>query len=452
MPLAQKLATPTRVPRNIAIYAQSHPGPGKLEVWFATAVLFFSAGAFGNFTADPASGDDAIARRIWVLIFAIFLGTLVKRRKEIFTLFIQRRTVAVLLVWANLSVLWSEDPKRTAMHGVMLILSTLFAVYYAGRFTFQQQIRMLLIALGAVAILSLFAGVFFPNVAIMSDPGLAGCWRGIITHKNGLGKLMALTVVLAAICPGSKLLRAGVIVLALVMLGLSQSGSSILVLVLMLAVIPLTRILRLRRKQFVFAALTTSAALAAGAFAITSNFYSVFYFVLDKLGKTTTLTGRGPLWFVLLAFAGRRPWVGYGYDAFWLGPDSEQMSRLWRIMTWKPHNAHNGALQVVLDLGLIGLVFFGAVVAVSLMSAIKMARITKGIEYAWPLIFLVFFLASNIAEATIFEPHDMFWVLFIAVTYAGVTRKVRPALDYRTNRVGSRLLPKRQTALVHPHG
>jgi exopolysaccharide production protein ExoQ len=453
MPLAQKLNTPIFVPRDLALFSQSDPGPSKFEVWFAAAVLFFSTGAFGDFTADPLSGDDAIARNIWLLIFTIFAATLVKRRKQIFALFAQRWTVVLLLGWANLSMLWSEDPKRTAVHGTMLALSTLFAVYYAERFPFRQQIRMLLIALGAVALLSLFAGMIFPGVAIMTDPpSLAGCWRGIIGHKNGLGKLMALTIVLAAICPGSKLVRGGLMVIALVLLGLSQSGSALLVLLLMLTVIPLTTVLRLRKKQLVLAGLTGFVALVTAGFAIDWNLYSVFYFILDKLGKSTTLTGRGPLWFVLLGFVQRQPWAGYGFDAFWLGPDSTQMSQLWRVMVWKPHNAHNGVLQVILDLGLIGFVLFTAVLAVLLISALKQARMSKKLEDGWPLIFLVFFMAANIAEASVFAPHDLIWIVFMAVTYTTVRAREPHASDHNGKAARATIVRNHSKLMVQQHG
>jgi O-antigen ligase len=233
---------------------------------------------------------------------------------------------------------------------------------------------------------------------------------------------MALTIVLGVISPGNKLARFALIAVAIVTLGLSQSGSSLLVLVLMALVIPLTSVFRLRAKHFALAASSICLCIVAGGYAIKWDLTNVFFFILDKLGKSQTLTGRGPLWFLLLGFTARHPWLGYGYDAFWVA-NNDQMSMLWHVVVWKPHNAHNGALQVVLDLGLVGLSLVALVYMNSLVSALKFIQVSKHLEYRWPLIYLVFFFAANIAEATIFAPHDIFWILFIATSYATVAQK-----------------------------
>lgn len=67
------------------------------------------------------------------------------------------------------------------------------------------------------------------------------------------------------------------------------------------------------------------------------------------VGRDPTLTDRTKIWAILLSIH-TNPFIGTGYESFWLGP---RLALVWR--TFRINEAHNGYLQVYLNLGLIGL-------------------------------------------------------------------------------------------------
>jgi O-antigen ligase len=73
--------------------------------------------------------------------------------------------------------------------------------------------------------------------------------------------------------------------------------------------------------------------------------------ILSAGGRDTSLTGRDAVWAFAAAAIVQRPILGYGYAAFWSDSD-------WTLQAlhWSPPHAHNGVLQVLLDLGGVGLV------------------------------------------------------------------------------------------------
>jgi len=69
----------------------------------------------------------------------------------------------------------------------------------------------------------------------------------------------------------------------------------------------------------------------------------------QRLGRDPTLTDRTLIWNTVLSIR-TNPLVGTGYESFWLGP---RLDRIWEI-TGRVNEAHNGYLDVYLNLGLIG--------------------------------------------------------------------------------------------------
>jgi len=70
------------------------------------------------------------------------------------------------------------------------------------------------------------------------------------------------------------------------------------------------------------------------------------------VGRDPTLTDRTEIWKCVLALH-TNPLVGTGYQTFWLG---HRLEMIWQ--NYGPINeAHNGFLQIYLDLGLIGILF-----------------------------------------------------------------------------------------------
>jgi exopolysaccharide production protein ExoQ len=70
----------------------------------------------------------------------------------------------------------------------------------------------------------------------------------------------------------------------------------------------------------------------------------------ETLGRGSELSGRTVLWAAVLGL-GTNPILGTGFESFWLG---ERLQQLEGIFFFIPNEAHNGYLEVYLNLGLIG--------------------------------------------------------------------------------------------------
>ena len=78
---------------------------------------------------------------------------------------------------------------------------------------------------------------------------------------------------------------------------------------------------------------------------------------LQAVGRDTTLTGRTELWEHVLDMKVDSI-LGTGFESFWLG---ERVEKIWQTYWWRPNQAHNGYIEVFLNLGWLGLALLGTV-------------------------------------------------------------------------------------------
>jgi O-antigen ligase len=128
--------------------------------------------------------------------------------------------------------------------------------------------------------------------------------------------------------------------------------------------------------------------------------------VIAMLGRQPDLTTRVPMWWDLFSMV-RNPMVGYGYESFWLGERQFILLDRWGVSG----QAHNGYLQVYLDLGLIGVFLLLA----WLVSGIRKAADQLSHDYPISILrlcLLVVIVFYNWTEAS-FHGANLIWSLFI---------------------------------------
>jgi O-antigen ligase len=191
---------------------------------------------------------------------------------------------------------------------------------------------------------------------------------------------------------------------------LSTAKTALIVFVVTMAVIPLYK--ALRWNQTFALAFFIVLILVGGAMA--TLFLNNAETILGTFGRDTTLTGRTLLWPAVLYKIWQRPWLGYGYGGFWLGWDGESAD-VWRIVRWEVPHAHNGFLDVWLNIGLLGLLAFALSFLATWLQALSWARRTKTAEGLWPFAYLTFLILTNLGESTFFRLQSI-WVLYVALT------------------------------------
>jgi exopolysaccharide production protein ExoQ len=136
--------------------------------------------------------------------------------------------------------------------------------------------------------------------------------------------------------------------------------------------------------------------------------FGIFGHLVDLTGHDATMIGRSELWRELLAFR-TNPIFGVGFESFWLG---ERLQTLAETHWWHPTEAHNGYLDIYLDLGLLGL----AMLAGLFVATFRKIRLELLRNFQWGrfrLGFLAAIVFYNWTEASFKGLHPLWLVFYI---------------------------------------
>jgi glycosyltransferase involved in cell wall biosynthesis len=112
----------------------------------------------------------------------------------------------------------------------------------------------------------------------------------------------------------------------------------------------------------------------------------------------TSLTGRLPLWADLLEYAAERPLTGYGYNGFWT---AERMREVAYSQTWAVSIGHSSYIDLLLSVGLIGVVLCLTAMFIAVGRAIVLERKLPRVGYGFMAMILGYTLIGGISETTI---------------------------------------------------
>jgi O-antigen ligase len=164
--------------------------------------------------------------------------------------------------------------------------------------------------------------------------------------------------------------------------------------------------------------------LAGGVVAALSAIVAVYFSALMLLiGKDPSLTGRTVLWSLALGEALKRPFMGYGYRAFWAGLQGES-ANVSLSAGWIVPAAHDGFLDLWLGLGAVGVLL----VICSMWRAVRDGRTCfragKSPAAEWYLCILFLTIVTNIAELTLMVPSYLAWIMYV-MACAGLSQEAR---------------------------
>jgi exopolysaccharide production protein ExoQ len=377
--------------------------------------------------AGPAyaySGGNRLIQLIFGSLYLYFLFRLARRYKEALALVKQEKWIAAFWLWALTSAVWSVASSLTISHWIALLGTGIVGLYIALRFEPSEQLNLVAVCLAVVAIASLLTALVFPGIGLAPD----GAWQGVFFPKNSLGRMMALGafcfVFLAIERRRSRWLYVILAVLCGILLLLSQSVTAIVVCLVMLALLPFRKFLTLGNRTFVplFAFFCVLATPFVAWLALNSNA------ILRMLSRDSNFTGRVPLWGIVLQEIASRPVFGFGYGAFWTTGEAD---RIRATIGWAAPNAHNGFLEILLGVGLVGGAFFFVGLVRNLTLAVQVARAGSQIGAAWPLFLIVFNLFYSFTESSLLGANSILTILFVANSYWVVHA------SFRTEEIGA---------------
>jgi exopolysaccharide production protein ExoQ len=163
--------------------------------------------------------------------------------------------------------------------------------------------------------------------------------------------------------------------------------------------------------------------------------------LIPSLGRNATLTGRTELWQFLLGMT-VNPLIGAGFESFWLGA---RLNQVWAQFQFQPNQAHNGYIEIYLNLGWVGLCLLGGVLWAAYktlrtrltLSADPGRTTSRDVVLAtFGMAFLPAYILFNVTEATV-QPLNLLFLIFLIVTIeypevhrhpSGIVRRSRMAM------------------------
>lgn len=390
------------------------------ETCFAIFYLLFFAGAFG-FRAD-LSETPVIPESIITLIryaaYAITLLLLSLRPVETLKTALSNKWALCLIAIVSISFLWSYNPQVT-IDSVWkeFIPMFLLSLYVASRFTLEQQFKIILWVLVIVFLESVALAIAMPGVGLHTDGPFVGSWKGVFAQKNQFGAHSTMTMIALFMLANyaEKKQRWALVLFGGCFAALLVSSS---VTALTLSFVGLTLTIFYRK----FAWLGKRSVLLGSLFVLVAVSFSYILFsnwvdILRYFDRDPTLSTRTLIWHLVINFKiPNSPYLGYGRGVFW---DSLSLTTGFESFAYHvPPHAHNGFLDLILDVGLIGFSFFCVTWFITYVRAARLAYDRKEAAYLWPLLFLSMLILFNTFESYLARLTTLYWILFITLAFS----------------------------------
>jgi O-antigen ligase len=385
-----------------------------------------------DFANEMSSGNIKF-QVITLSIYSIGLLYIMAERIRIPQLLISNWALLTLTGFTLFSSFWSYYPEATFRRAFALLLTMTFAYYLVLRYTPRELLQLVAWALFLGAALSLTLVMLYPGSTIYHGGPLAGSWMGSFGHKNQLGRMMALGVVVFALLMierGGKTRWFTWIGLGFCgfLLAMSQSRASWITTIILLMFIPMLRFLRSTRLPM---SLRVGSLMILGFVVLMAGTH--FLVVgLEALGRDLTFSGRTSIWTYAMIAGMEHPMLGAGYRVFWTPEGANYVyARIWAVIG----NGHNGYLDIWLELGFVGLGLFLLMFFTAFKRAYsRLIRSDDIVGLFYPLI-LLYALVYSWTEKFLLEQSELIWVLIMITLIYLTPRRV--------------LLVKRSSAPVH---
>lgn len=417
-----------------ALDRDKEPRPSK-ALWIPTVWMFlacsrpvslwFHVRVIGN-SADDLLEGSPLDRNVITFLIACALIVLVMRAPQLTGLLRRNGPMLLFLFYCGVSIFWSDFPDVAAKRWMRALGDVAMVLVVLTEAEPDPALETLLARTGFIV---------FP-LSILFDLGRGfsglGYHAGLTTDKNMFG-MVSLVLGLAAVWrlfktvgdddkrEGHKrrILARGIIAaMATWCIWTGKSGTSTACFMVGTLLILVAKRWLAKRPATMHLVVVSLVFLALYAAILNPDMG-----VVSAMGKDPTLTGRTDVWQTVIGMA-PNPLVGAGFESFWLGP---RLKKLWDIYVWRPNEAHNGYIEVYLNLGWVGLILLGTFVlsgyrrvAKGLLNAADIGRL----RFAYVVVAVIY----SLTEAG-FRMFSSVWIAFLLSASAVAAAKSRTEIS-----------------------
>jgi O-antigen ligase len=307
----------------------------------------------------------------------------------------------LLLFWSLITISWSEFPLISFKRWFQIFTFYLSIITFLSYYNITDVVKIIKPIIFLYILITLLTVLLIPGA---KDPEF-NTWRGISASKNTLGETGVILSILGLILINSEkegfkknFAYLAFISSIVITLGTFSSTSYISLFIFLFGsfiyYVKKQLFNKLGVNNFLFYSFISSMILVF----LISLYYKpdIIDYIQVIFGKNETFYDRGKLWAVMLWNIYQHPIAGCGFQGFWVA-ESPKIHLIYQTFIWLPNQAHNGYLDLINEIGLIGLILFLLVFISYFYRIIKSNFITP---WAW---FMILPLISNITESNFFR-------------------------------------------------
>ncbi len=365
--------------------------------------------------------------------------------------------ILIYFTYCLVSVLWSPFPDVAFKRWIKAVAELVMVLIVATDAEPISALRRLLFRSGFVLVPASILLIKYSDLGRGYDPDGDAMNTGVTTNKNILGVLVlviglgALWSVLALLrarrqpARGRHLLAQGILLtFCVALLYMAHSATAVACFILGSGLILVTGLPTIRRKPAAVHAVVLTIIIAGGL----AMLFGGQAGVVHALGRETNLTGRTDIWKAVIPAAPNAAF-GAGFESFWITPSNvEKVSR--SLSGWFGarglNEAHNGYIEVYLNLGLVGVSLISLILLSGYRSACAAFRRDPGTG-GLMLAYVAGAAIYSVAEAGFRMLHPMWFFLLLTVVSASAVSR-----SYGRPQRPAELRPRRGTDEDHHLG
>lgn len=372
-------------------------------------------------TATTIMEGNPMNRNVYTILIIAGILILLKRKIDWRTIFIKNIWIWLYFFFGVLSFFWSDYPyvafKRWIKASGVLIMALVIVTEtrpYVAIGVILKRLAFILLPLSVLFI------KYFPDLGRAYFRG-EPMYTGVAGHKNSLGALCLTSGIYFTWNllfgrrdvndPGQRLHYSIYLIMIPMIVWLfymANSATSIACMIFTLCLFVFARhpmFAREPQKLMIFC--------IAGAimFGMMEMAFGIKDIIVSMLGRRPDLTNRVVIWDQLIDMV-KNPIIGFGYESFWLGERLEFVRERWENLI----QAHNGYLEMYLNMGLIG-VFF---IICWIVSGILRVKQYLNNDYSAAILrfcFIVVVALYNYTEAVFYGVSGLWMLFFIGILY-----------------------------------
>jgi exopolysaccharide production protein ExoQ len=324
--------------------------------------------------------------------------------------------VVLFLAWCLISLLWTVSASLTFRGLLATGLISLATSLLVGQLPRASVFWALRAALKTLVALSWLMYAAVPSLGREQVAYHRGALRGVFIQRNTAAFVLTIAVLtflaawLLACQRRERLSNLGWTLASVATLLATQSGTGLIV-SSMSSILLFGLVRATRRGPGVVRTYLLLVSFAATLLALASQ--TDLNVLTGLLGRDSTLTGRTFIWATVEPYIEARPWLGYGWAALWTS-DVFVTRQMWASAGFAFPHAHNSYLDLLAQVGIVGLVLVIAIFIATLIKLVRnLARIPHGSD-AWALVVTIALLVYGSVEQSFMSYFGWMLVLVVA--------------------------------------